>query len=247
MKVAAVTGAGKGLGRETAIALSRAGFAVAMIGRTLATLEQTGAMLAGPYLAVAADLTDPDQVRGAFGRIAEELGGVDVLVNNAASYAAFPIDQASDGQILDVIHQSLVAPIFCIRAAIPLMRARGAGDIVNISTQSVDVPQPYMIVYGAAKAGVEALSRGLRYELRKEPIRTIVVNLGAIAGTVPDAQWLAQQAEFGAALKRSGLSDMFILPGTQATSIAATIVHAVTAPRDAHIQTIEIRGMDADG
>ena len=145
-KVAIITGGGQGLGRGIAIALSAAGFRVAVLGRTLSKLEATAELCAGECLPLACDLIDPDQVRAAFAKVIEAYGRLDVLVNNAASYAAFDLTLARDDQIVDVVTQSLIAPIFCSRQAVIEMRKVGGGDIVNISTQSVLTPQPTMIV-----------------------------------------------------------------------------------------------------
>ncbi|MFC3173687.1 SDR family oxidoreductase [Novosphingobium bradum] len=242
-KVAVVTGAGQGLGRALAIALSEAGFKVALLGRTLAKLEATAALCPGECLPLSCDLIDPDRVREAFARIVARFGRVDVLVNNAASYAAFPLDGATDSQIIDVVHQSLVAPMFCAREAIARMRATG-GDIVNISTQSVISPQPLMIVYAAAKGGLEIFSRGLRNELRGENIRVLTVQLGVVAGTVVDDLAEDVRERYGQALRNAGLDRAFVFPGSEPADIAASVVHAVTAPRTTIIEDIVIRGLD---
>jgi NADP-dependent 3-hydroxy acid dehydrogenase YdfG len=248
-RVALVTGAGQGLGRAVALALDAAGIEVAAVGRTQAKLDATVGRLSRQGLAVAADLTDPEQVRMAFRRTAEAFGGVDILVNCAAEYSPFPFDAASDAQIENMIAQSLTAPTYCMRQAIPLMRRRGGGDIVNISTQSVEMPQPFMAVYGAAKAGVETLSQGLRYELKGEDFRFIVCQIGIVGDTVIDAAkpgFTDHHDRIQEAWAKTGIAQMYALPGTPPDGIAAAIVHAVTAPRDVYIQTIRMRGTDLD-
>jgi NAD(P)-dependent dehydrogenase (short-subunit alcohol dehydrogenase family) len=242
-RVAAITGAGQGLGRALAIAFSRGGYRVALIGRTLAKLEQTQSLLSGPSLLVTADLRVSAQVRSAFARIEAECGGLDVLINNAGSYSSFRFDQATDEEIHDAVNQNLIAPMWCIREAIPLMKRRGVGDIVDISTQSVDTPQPYMIVYAAAKAGLEALTRGLRNEFYGEGIRFLTVTLGVIADSVIDPKWFELKDAYLAALKRCGLEQTFVFPGATSESIAASVLHAIAAPRDIYLQQIDVRGM----
>jgi NAD(P)-dependent dehydrogenase (short-subunit alcohol dehydrogenase family) len=242
-RVVAITGAGQGLGRELAVASSRAGYRVALIGRTLAKLEQTLALLPGPGLTVTADVSDSAQVRSAFARIAAEYGGLDALINNVGSYRPFRFDRASDEDVHDAIKQNLLAPIWCIREAIPLMKRRGAGDVVDISTQSVDTPQPYQIVYAAAKAGLEGLARGLRNEFYGEGIRFLTCNVGVIADSVIDPAWTQQKDAYMHALERCGLDRTFVFPGATPASIAASVVHAISAPRDIYLQQIEVRGM----
>jgi NAD(P)-dependent dehydrogenase (short-subunit alcohol dehydrogenase family) len=241
-RVVAVTGAGQGLGRAIAVAFSDAGFDVALFGRTQSKLDAAATLLKGRSLSVVADLTAPDQVRAGFARMVEALGGLDVLVNNAGGFVPFPIDLGTDDEILNIVQQNFLAPIYCIREAIGLMRARGAGDIVNITSQSAQTPQPHMIVYGAAKAGVEALSRGLRAELRGEPIRVMTLQPGVIAGTELDPAWADRMQAYAAAQAKGGMEKTFAFPGASPQSIAAAIVHAVCAPRDICLQTIEARG-----
>jgi NAD(P)-dependent dehydrogenase (short-subunit alcohol dehydrogenase family) len=241
-RVVVVTGGGQGLGRATAIAFSAAGYDVAVIGRTASKLEETVAVLGGRGLSVIADVTQPDQVRRAFSEIVAAFGGVDVLINNAASYSPFRFETAADDDIGRMISQSLVAPMYCIREALPLMRRRGAGDIVNISSQSADTPQPFMIVYGAAKAAIEALGRGLRNELRGEPYRIVTFQVGVIANSTVDPNWLRQKEDYLAALERSGIGPLFTFPGASPESLAASIVHVVSAPRDIYLETVVARG-----
>ena len=246
-KVALVTGGGQGLGRGIAIALSQAGFRVAILGRTLAKLEATALLCDGPCLPVACDLTDPDQVRSAFDRVVDGLGRLDVMVNNAASYAAFDLTESRDDQIVDVVTQSLIAPMFCARQAVIEMREIGGGDIVNISTQSVLTPQPTMIVYSAAKGGLDVFAQGLRNEFRGENIRVLTVQVGVVANSTLDTADPEGAAKYAAGLAKAGLEKAFVFPGSTPADIAAAIVHAVTAPRNTVIEDIVIRGFEGPG
>ena len=243
-KVAIVTGGGQGLGRGIAIALSEAGYRLAILGRTLSKLEETAKLCAGECLTVACDLTDPDQVRRAFGEVVEAYGWLDVLVNNAASYAAFDLTEARDEQIVDVVTQSLIAPMFCSRQAVIEMRKVGGGDVVNISTQSVLTPQPTMIVYSAAKGGLDVFAQGLRNEFRTENIRVLTVQVGVVANSTLDTSDPEGAAKYMAGLQRAGLEKAFVFPGSTPADIAGAIVHAVTAPRNTVIEDIVIRGFE---
>jgi NAD(P)-dependent dehydrogenase (short-subunit alcohol dehydrogenase family) len=243
-KVALVTGGGQGLGRGIAIALSEAGFRVAILGRTLSKLEATAELCPGECLSVACDLIDPDQVRDAFAKVDAAFGRLDVLVNNAASYAAFELPEASDEQIVDVVTQSLIAPIFCSREAVKAMRKAGGGDIVNISTQSVLTPQPLMIVYSAAKGGLDVFSQGLRNEFKTENIRVLTVQIGVVANSTLDTADPEGAAKYAEKLERAGLSKAFVFPGSTPADIASSIVHAVTAPRNTVIEQIVMRGFE---
>jgi NAD(P)-dependent dehydrogenase (short-subunit alcohol dehydrogenase family) len=248
-RVAVVTGGGQGLGRETAIALSRAGLVVAVVGRTQAKLDETLAMLDGRGLAVAADLASGEQNRTAFGRIAEELGGIGVLINNAAIYAPCRLDEASDEQIESMIGNSFTGPVFSLREAVRHMRIGGrGGDIVNITSQSVQMPQPFMTVYSAAKAALETMSHGLRNELRGEPFRITNFSVGVIRQESSDQIWTSPEFKERViqGFVDSGVAPFFTFPGTTPQSLAASIVHAVTAPPDIYIERIDARGSFAD-
>jgi NAD(P)-dependent dehydrogenase (short-subunit alcohol dehydrogenase family) len=246
-KVAIVTGGGQGLGRGVAIALSQAGYRVAVLGRTLTKLETTAQLCAGECLPVVCDLIDADQVRSAFATVVQIFGRLDVLVNNAASYAAFDLTEARDAQIVDVVTQSLIAPMFCARQAVIEMRKVGGGDIVNISTQSVLTPQPTMIVYSAAKGGLDVFSQGLRNEFRGENIRVLTVQIGVVADSALDTSDPEGAAKYMAGLQRAGLEKAFVFPGSSPADIAASIVHAVCAPRNTAIEDIVIRGFEGPG
>jgi NAD(P)-dependent dehydrogenase (short-subunit alcohol dehydrogenase family) len=175
--------------------------------------------------------------------VADRLGGVDILVNCDADYTPFRLDEASDAQIMNMIPQTLTAPVFCMREAIGWMRRRGGGDIVNISSQSAEQPQPFMGLYSAAKAGIETISQNLRWELKGENFRILVCQIGVIAETV--AQLDGDLGErVAASWAKTGIGPMYAFPGSKAETIAAAIAHAVDAPRDTHFQTLRLRGMD---
>lgn len=167
-----------------------------------------------------------------------------MLVNNAASYAAFDLTEARDEQIVDVVTQSLIAPMFCSRQAVIEMRKVGGGDIVNISTQSVLTPQPTMIVYSAAKGGLDVFAQGLRNEFRTENIRVLTVQVGVVANSTLDTADPEGAAKYMAGLQRAGLEKAFVFPGSTPADIAGAIVHAVTAPRNTVIEDIVIRGFE---
>lgn len=237
-----VTGGGQGVGRATAIAFGAAGWDVAIAGRTLSKLEETAGLVEGLCLPIAADLAHPDQVRRVFARIDAEFGGLDALVNNAAARQPFPLETASDAEIRETVESSLLGPIWCVRQALPLMRKRGRGEIVNVSSQSVETPQPLLIVYAAAKAGLETFSRGLRNELAGEPIRVTTIQLGVVAGSELSQTWRTHRQAYVEKATRAGVDRLFVTPGASCESIAAAIFQAVTSPRDLHVETVVIRG-----
>jgi NAD(P)-dependent dehydrogenase (short-subunit alcohol dehydrogenase family) len=186
-RVAAVTGASQGLGVAIARQLVEEGASVALLARSADKLATVAAALGKAAFPLACDVSDPDSVRRSFERIAERWGRLDLLVNNAGIIGMALLETASDESILDQISTNLVGPILCSRAAIPLLRAAGGGDVVNISSRSVELARPYLSVYSATKGGLETFSRTLAAELRPDAIRVSAIRVGPVA-TQPDVQ-----------------------------------------------------------
>lgn len=243
-KVVVITGAGQGLGKATALALGAAGARVALLGRTQSKVEAVEAQLDGHGLAIGCQLEDPDSVRGAFAQIKEKWGGVDVLINNAASYTIFKIENATDQQIQDSVNSNFLGPVHCIREAIPLMRERGTGDIINLTTESVNHPIPFLVLYAATKGGVEVLSRGLRDELRADKIRVTTLRMGSIADPdkSPNQFDPAVAAEFREEFIASGRARL-VGAGQNLDTITGAILNIISLPRDANADLVELRAI----
>ncbi len=175
-KVIVITGAGLGLGRALARGFAADGQSVVLVGRTLAKVESVAAELGNRAMAVGCDVSSPDSVRAAFAAIAQRHPRIDVLINNAAIYEPFLIAEATDEQIVGAINTNVTGPMLCARAAIPLM-GRGS-HIINVSSESVGMVYPYLVVYQSTKAGLERFSEGLSHELEPAGIRVTNVRAG---------------------------------------------------------------------
>jgi NAD(P)-dependent dehydrogenase (short-subunit alcohol dehydrogenase family) len=175
-KVIVITGAGVGLGRALARRFAADGESVVLLGRTLAKVEAAAADIGERAMAAACDVGSPDSVRAAFAAIAARHPHIDVLINNAARFEPFLIAQASDAQLLDIVGTNLTGPMLCARAAIPMM-GRG-GHIINVSSESVGMVFPHLVVYQSTKAGLERFSEGLHHELESSGIRVTSVRAG---------------------------------------------------------------------
>ena len=241
-KVIAITGAGQGLGRAASLALSQAGAKVALLGRTLSKLESVCEAANGEVMALETDVGNPDSVNAAFERIGAHWGGVDMLINNAAWYPIFKIESATDDQINQSINANFIGAVYCIRAAIPQMRAKGGGHIINVSSESVHSPIPFLTLYAAGKAGLEVLTRGLKTELRPDNIRVTLLRIGGIAD--PDkttAQFdPAVAAEFRKAFVESGARAM-VGGGVKLETITAKIQEILELSDEASIDELELR------
>jgi NAD(P)-dependent dehydrogenase (short-subunit alcohol dehydrogenase family) len=192
-KIALVTGASRGIGRAIAQRLAAAGATVVVTARSLnnsvilpGTLAETVALIeraGGRAIALAADLEQPEQRDNVVQRAAAAAGGLDILINNAGMAHYATVEEMPLSMFELTIEHYLRVPFVLSKAAIPLMRARGAGWIVNIGSVTAQAPlRPYIdwervggsTVYAAAKAALNRFTQGLAAEL--EPAN-IAVNL----------------------------------------------------------------------
>jgi len=180
-KVAVVTGASQGIGASIARALHDAGMAVALLARSEDKLDALARELGDRTLPVRCDVGDPDAVRAAFATLGERFGRVDALVNNAGAIGMSLLGDADDDHVTSIVAANLLGPIWCSRAAIPLLDAAGGGDIVNISSRAVELARPYLSVYAATKGGLETFTRTLAAELRPQRIRVSAIRVGPTA------------------------------------------------------------------
>lgn len=244
-RVAIVTGAGQGLGEEIAVALAQRGYRLALLGRTASKLERVADRIGGDVLTVPVDLSEPDGVRGAFQRVADHFGQLDVLVNNATTYYPFLMADATDAQITGTINGALTGPLFCIREAIRLMQPRGTGDIVSITSESVQFPAPMLLLYAASKAALAKVHEGLRRELSGSGLRTMVLEVGRIDSSSADDNWPGEtMAEFGRRWVELGYSGPLSRDPVTAKTLAATVAHMVDSPREAMLELVRMRARD---
>lgn len=183
-KVAIVTGASRGLGRQIARQIARAGAGVALVARNERSLteladeiEATG----GRTLAIAADVADTPEVTAAVRRTVEQLGGVDVLVNNAAVIGPPRlVEDADEASWRRTFDTNLHGPYLLSREVAPVMAARGGGSIINLTSGLARMPFPRFAAYSASKAALDQLTRSLSAELRPVGIRVNGVDPGVM-------------------------------------------------------------------
>jgi clavulanate-9-aldehyde reductase len=187
-RVIAITGASSGIGEATALACAEAGASVALAARRAdriealaAKIEQTG----GRAIAIPTDVGEEEQARAFVERAHAELGRLDGLVNNAGVMLLGPIDGAPTEEWRRMIHVNLFGVLYCTHAALPLMRAQGSGDVVNVSSVAGRVARAGSGVYNLTKWGVNAFSEALRQECVGAGIRVTIVEPGAVATELP--------------------------------------------------------------
>ena len=183
-RVAIVTGAGSGLGREIALALARAGCDVASAGRRPRPIAETAdavRALGRRALARPTDVTDSAQVDGLVAETIAELGRVDILVSNAGSYAeiaAKPLAELTDEEWHAGVDANLTGAVYCARAVLPHMTERGSGRIISIASGLGLRARRDDYVYSIAKAGVMQLTRALAVSHGRDGVRATALAPG---------------------------------------------------------------------
>jgi NAD(P)-dependent dehydrogenase (short-subunit alcohol dehydrogenase family) len=168
-RVALVTGASRGIGRATAIALAEAGFAVGIVARSAAELEETRLLVErreAAAVAAVADVTDETAVARAVDEIEADLGAVTVLVNNAGSLCAIgPSWEVNPDAWWSDVSTTLAGAYNCCRRVVPPMIERGDGRIVNLTSYAGIRPATYQSGYGCGKAALNSFTESLAAEL----------------------------------------------------------------------------------
>ncbi|ONH33350.1 SDR family oxidoreductase [Pseudofrankia asymbiotica] len=181
-KVVAVTGATSGSGLAIARRFATEGASVVLLARGAERLKALEEELGPRAVGVTTDVGDPDSVRSAFEAIRAQFGKLDILINNAGLHRPAPFEALSDEDISRVVRTNLMGPIYTCRAAIPLIRAAGGGDIINTSSEVTLEVFPYEAIYKSTKAGLEALGQALGLEFEKEEIRVTTLIQGVALG-----------------------------------------------------------------
>ena len=230
-KFALVTGAGSGIGRAVALALVKEGYAVALAGRRLATLEETAA-LAGPNaqaLPIAADLSDPDQVGALFQRIGTEFGRLDLLFNNAGTGAPpVPLEDLSLEQWRQVVDVNLTGAFLCIQGAFRMMKAQAprGGRIINNGSISAHTPRPNSAPYTATKHAITGLTKAAALDGRAFEIAVGQIDIGNAA-----TDMTARMAR-GVPQAHGGLA---VEPTMDVEAVARSVIHMASLPLDANV------------
>ncbi len=173
-KTALITGAGRGIGRATAIALAKEGVNLGLIGLNLGNLEKLAEELSQydvTISAASADVSDLDAVTHAVDHIKSDLGAIDILINNAGTAKFGGFMDLSPEEWENIIRVNLMGVYNVTRAVLPDMIERKSGDIMNISSTAGQKGAPVTSAYSASKFAVLGLTESLMLEVRKHNIR----------------------------------------------------------------------------
>ncbi|WP_333992941.1 SDR family oxidoreductase [Burkholderia orbicola] len=236
-KFAAVTGAGSGIGRAAAIALAQAGFTVALLGRTEASLSETQDAIratGGDAQVFPVDVTDEASVDHAFAQIAQRFGRLDVLFNNAGRNApVVSLDEYELDVWNSVVATNLTGVFLCARAAWRLMKTQTpqGGRIINNGSISAHAPRPDTIAYTATKHAVTGITKSLALDGRRYNIACGQIDIGNAATALTERMTLGVPQADGSLAPEARMD---------VAHVANAIVQMANLPLDTNILTMTI-------
>lgn len=183
-RVALITGASRGLGKAMALALASAGAKLALVARDTEQLEAVAAearQLGADAATFPADICEEDQVSKLAADVAARFGAVHILINNAGINVRKNVTEFTTEEWNRVIQTNLTAPFLVCRAFVPLMKGRGYGRIINMTSIMSHVSLAGRAAYSASKAGLLAMTRALALELASEGITAVGISPGPFA------------------------------------------------------------------
>ena len=235
-KTILITGAGAGIGRDTARAFHAAGWRVALMGRREAHLRDTAT--GDDVLILPADVGDPVAVEAAFARLTATWGRLDVLFNNAGIAAKpAPIDEIPVADWLAVMHTNISGMVLCARAAFHLMRHQTpqGGRIINNGSISAQAPRPGSVPYTVSKHAVTGLTKTLALDGRAFNIACGQIDIGnALTEMTQGFTQGVKQAD----------GSVKVEPTMPAAEVAAAVLHMANLPLSTNIPFMTIMARD---
>ncbi|MBY8963460.1 SDR family oxidoreductase [Flavobacterium sp. D11R37] len=227
-----ISGGTTGIGRATAVLLAKLGATVAVFGRHEQELndalrdieEQAGVTVIG----FTADTAKEEDIKKIFDTVKEELGGLDVLINNAA----IGFGSVTDGGYKDweyAVKTNLLGYLACAGEAIKIMKDNGGGHIVNIGSMSADVREEKSAVYVATKSGIQGFSEALRKQVNPDGIKISLIEPGAV-----DTDMQQQDTE----KKREEVASGKML---KADDIAMAVLYCISQPKRCDVVELKVR------
>ncbi|MGW0960943.1 SDR family oxidoreductase [Streptomyces gelaticus] len=232
-KTAVVTGAGSGIGRAVALALTGAGWAVALAGRRPEPLAETAA-LAGEnarVITVPADVSRPEDVGALFSSVRECFGHLGLLFNNAGTFGprSVPLEDLSAADWRSVVDVNVTGAFLCAQAAFRLMKDQDpqGGRIINNGSVSAHAPRPHSVAYTTTKHAMTGLTKSLSLDGRPYRIACGQIDIGNAATD------MTEQMRTGV-LQANG--ELAVEPVMAAADAARTVLHVAELPLEANMQ-----------
>jgi NADP-dependent 3-hydroxy acid dehydrogenase YdfG len=235
--VAVVTGASSGIGAATARALAADGYKVALLARRLDRIEALAQELGNGSIAIQADVTDRDQLVAAAQRVQDELGGADVLINNAGVMLLGPFSSARRDDYRTMVEANLLGAITTTEVFLDQLK-NGGGDLINISSVAGRTARATNGVYAATKWGLNGWSESLRQELLPD-VRVTLIEPGVVDTDLPTH--ITDEATREAVQK--GYDTATVKP----EEIAEVIAFVLARPRHLAINEVLLRPADQLG
>ena len=233
-KIAVVTGAGSGIGRQVAVALMREGYSVVLAGRRKDALEATAAESKGRSLVVPTDVSDPAAVRALFAKTKETFGRLDLLFNNAGTNAPpLPFEDLTFEQWKTVVDVNLTGMFLCAQEAYRIMKSQDprGGRIINNGSISAHAPRPNSAPYTSTKHAVTGLTKSISLDGRKHDIACGQIDIGNA------------DTEMAAKMK-SGVPQangtIAVEPMMEVADVARTVLYMAGLPPSANAQFVTV-------
>jgi NAD(P)-dependent dehydrogenase (short-subunit alcohol dehydrogenase family) len=235
-RVAVVTGAGGGLGVGICLALAAAGARIACVGRTRETLDAVVRQVTeagGTAIPIVCDISAPEQVTAMVETVATVLGGIDILVNNAAVYARREWTEITPDDWDGILATNLKGYFLCAQSAFPHLKASGNGRIINVSSVTFFGGTPMLLDYVASKGGIVGFTRALAREIGPDGITVNTISPGAFPTDAekihPDQEGYNQHILNMQAIKRRGTPEdmgnlVVFLAGDTASFITGQLI-----------------------
>jgi NAD(P)-dependent dehydrogenase (short-subunit alcohol dehydrogenase family) len=235
-KVALVTGAGSGIGKASALALAREGFAVVLAGRRPEPLQKAAGEIeaaGGKALAVPTDIADPAQVKALFAQTKAAFGRLDVLFNNAGFGATVPVEDLPWERWKAVVDTNLHGTFLCTQEAYRMMKEQRpmGGRIINNGSISAHAPRPHSIAYTSTKHAITGLTKSISLDGRKYDISCGQIDIG-------NALTEMTQRMTRGVMQPNG--EMMVEPTMNVENVARAVVFMATVTPEANVQFLTV-------
>jgi NADP-dependent 3-hydroxy acid dehydrogenase YdfG len=230
-RVAVITGASSGIGEATARALAADGYRLALLARRADRIQVLAVELGDGTIAIEADVTDRDSLVAAARRVEDELGGADVLVNNAGVMLLAPFTSDQREEQRQMVEVNLLGAMTATEVFLDQLRD-GGGDLVNVSSVAGRTARHGNAAYAATKWGLNGWSESLRQELQPE-VRVIVIEPGAVSTELVDHITHGET--------KQAIEQFYEGTSIAAEDIAQIIAFAVSRPHSVSLNEILVR------